>query len=112
MKTKKPKISQNLQAIYNDINSIKIDIKDSFLSCMQKFYAVMRKWGIKQGTWTKNGRSVCSAEWNMCFAVFKQNKILALDIWLVLNEPPSDLLAYGKEPVKRIVKKQIMKIKK
>ena len=58
----------------------------------------MRKWGICQGTWSENGRTCNNAEWNMCYQVFKNNKILVLDNWLTLSEPPEDLLAYGKEP--------------
>lgn len=95
----KPDFNKNLGEIYKDIIGIKIDAKDSFKSSMNKFYAVMRKWGIKQGEWTDHGsRVVNTAEWNMCFQVFKNHKILALDLWLCLNEPPKDLLAYGKKP--------------
>lgn len=88
----------NLGEIYQDILDIKIDSKDSFQSMMNKFYDVMRKWKICQGTWSENGRTCNNAEWNMCFAVFKQHKILAFDIWLALSNPPEDLRAYGKEP--------------
>jgi hypothetical protein len=98
----KSEFVKNLDEIYRDLLAIKIDANDSFKSSMDKFYDVMRKWGICQGTWTENGsRFVNTAEWNMCFQVFKSNKILALDTWLILSEPPEDLLAYGKEPKRK-----------
>lgn len=101
-KTEKPDFNKNLENIYKDILGIKIKVTDSFQSSLDKFYKVMRKWGIKQGTWSENGRTACNAEWIMCFSVFKQHKILALDIWLCLNNPPKDLLAYGDEPKRNI----------
>lgn len=95
----KPDFNKDLNAIYKDILGIKIEINDSFQTSLDKFYKVMRKWGIKQGTWNENGgRSVCTPEWNMCFQVFKEHKISSLDIWLILNTPPKDLLAYGIKP--------------
>lgn len=103
MKTKtiktKSDFAKNLDAIFKDIIDIKIDANDSFKSSMDKFYAVMRKWGICQGTWTEHGSRVCNnAEWNMCFSVFHKHKMLSFDVWMVLSTPPEDLLAYGKKP--------------
>jgi hypothetical protein len=92
------KFNRDLANIYKDIQNIEIKPTDSFKTSLNKFYAVMRKWGIKQGEWSENGRTVVNAEWNMCWQVFKSHKILALDLWLLLSEPPKDLLAYGKKP--------------
>lgn len=89
-----------LEDVYKDIHAIKIDINDSFKTSLDKFYEVMRKHGICQGTWVGNGRQCNTPEWCMCFEVFKAHKILSLDIWLMLNEPPEDLLAYGEKPKK------------
>ena len=98
MPIEKKEIASNLGKIYEDILSIKIDMNDSFKSSMDKFYNVMRKWGVCQGTWSENGRTVNNAEWNMCFQVFKAHKIMAFDVWLILSTPPDDLLAYGEKP--------------
>ena len=97
IETRSP-FAENLNKIYNDLLSIKITENDSFKSSMDKFYEVMRKWGICQGTWSKNGRLVANAEWNMCYQTFKNHKILALDTWLILNDPPEDLQAYSENP--------------
>lgn len=90
----KTDFSNNLSSIYKDLLAIKISENDTFKSSMDKFYQVMRKWHICQGTWSENGRLCNTAEWNMCFQVFKINKIMAFDIWLILATPPDDLLAY------------------
>jgi len=94
---KKGEFAKNLDEIYRDIISIKINASDSFESMMQKFYRVMRHWGICQGTKSENGRTINNAEWIMCFMVFKQHKILAFDTWLILSSPPDDLLMYDEE---------------
>ena len=94
---KKSEVAINLEIVYKDINSIKIDSKDSFETTLNKFYEVMRKHGICQGVWSENGRTVCNAEWIMCYAAFKQHKVLMFDVFECLNAPPDDLLAYDKE---------------
>lgn len=89
---------KNLDLIYQDLLSIEIKADDSFISMLNKFYDVMRKWKICQGTWSTDGKGrICNnSEWSMCYEVFKAHKILSLDLWLALNTPPEDLLAYGK----------------
>lgn len=96
---KKNEIIKNLDGIYKDIMKIKIEPEDSFITSMNKFYEVMRKWGICQGTWLeRGGRSCCTPEWNMCYMVFKENKMMQFDMWMTLTDPPEDLMAYGKKP--------------
>jgi hypothetical protein len=112
-KDKKPEFNQRLDEIYCDIIHIKVKPTDSFESLLKKFYAVMRKWGIKQGTWSDNGsRCVNNAEWNMCYQVFKEHKILSYDLWMCLNTPPKDLLAYGKKPKQKPLLPKIKQINK
>lgn len=99
------KSHHNLAAIYKDIMAIEIKATDSFKSSLNKFYAVMRKWNVKQGIWDENGHRTCATpEWNMCYDTFKSHKLLSLDIWLLLSEPPPDLMGYGTPP-KHILKK-------
>ena len=80
--------------VFHDINAIKVEMTDSFESLMNKFYSIMRKHGICQGTKSDNGVCVSNPEWIMCFETFKMHKILAFDLFLILNEPPVDLIAY------------------
>lgn len=90
---------KDLNKIYKDLLNIKITKKDSFETSMKKFYAVMRKWGICQGTYDKNGNGILvnNPEWNMCFNVFWTNHISTFNIWLALSTPPKDLRAYNKK---------------
>lgn len=87
--------------VYNDINAIHIDSNDSFDTLLNKFYDVMTKWGICQGTWCENGRTANNPEWCICWAVFK-DKIDAQFMWIaIMSDPPKHLLAYGKEPKRK-----------
>ena len=94
----KSKFVENMEAIYKELQSIKVEENDTIKILFNKFYDVMRKWGICQGTWTANGRSVCNAEWCMCQMVFKNNIESQLNLWELMNSVPSDLEAYGIKP--------------
>ena len=94
---RKSEISLNLNKVFTDIISININKDDSFESSLNKFYEVMRKHGICQGEWSINGRTVCNPELSLCYAAYKQHKLLAFDVFECLNKPPDDLLAYDKE---------------
>lgn len=48
--TDEKKKAQILGDVYNDLISIKIEMTDSYKTIMDKFYEVMRKHNIKQGT--------------------------------------------------------------
>jgi hypothetical protein len=91
---------KNLNEVYKDILAIKITVDDSHKTTMGKFYDVMRKWGICQGTWSKNGngRILNNPEWNLCYAAFKEYRMNHFDFFMGLTEPPKDLLAYGEKP--------------
>jgi len=89
---------ENMEKIYCEIQSIQAKPTDTFQSLIDKFYSVMRKWGVCHGNWSENGRTAVSAEWNMCFNVFWDNVVLGFRVWVLLTTPPDDLLAYGEEP--------------
>lgn len=67
---------------------------------MQEFYKIMRKHGIKQGTWNKGGSGrICNNfEWTMCLTLLVDthngNNLLSR----LFGSTPSDLKAYGKKP--------------
>jgi len=99
MKTKTDKAT-HIGNVYNDIQAIEFDINDSFKMLMDKFYVVMRKHGICQGTWNESGtgRCVSNPEWVMSYQAFKSH-IESRWMWAsLMTEPPKDLLAYGKKP--------------
>lgn len=60
------------------------------------FYEIMRKYGIKQGTWTKGktGRLVNNPEWVMCEELFWGQVSSMNHFDILLDTPPEDLQAY------------------
>lgn len=94
----KNELAQNLGDLYKDIHAIKINKTDSFNTLVKKFYLVMEKHGICQGTWSENGRTFANPEWCMCWHTFKSNVESAFNIMYLLSSPPKKLLAYGKKP--------------
>ncbi len=67
---------------------------------LSRFYNVMTKHGIKQGTWSKDGvgRICNNFEWTMCkeyfMAIHGRNQIKEI----FAEDMPKNLLAYGKQP--------------
>lgn len=94
----KSDLTEKLGSVYKDISNIEITADDSFNSLMKKFYAVMTKYGICQGTWSENGRICNNPEWCICYSSFERWVNLKFNILSLMNEPPKHLLAYGKEP--------------
>lgn len=97
----RPDFAEKIGLIYNEVNSIEIKPTDTHESSLNKFYKIMRKHGIKHGTWSEDGIGVISAnpEWVMLYDVFK-NKIDTYYIFAnLLQNPPKDLLAYGKKTI-------------
>lgn len=97
----RPYFAEKIGLIYNEVNSIEIKPTDTHESSLNKFYKIMRKHGIKHGTWSEDGIGIISAnpEWVMLYDVFK-NKIDTYYIFAnLLKNPPKDLLAYGKKPI-------------
>src|SRR5689334_15105527 len=62
---------------------------------LKKFYAILRKHGVKQGEWMKNGRGrTCNnPEWTAAKALFESQVRGQLEMWALFNDAPSDLLA-------------------
>jgi len=54
-----------LSEVFQDILSIDYGSDRTFKQQMDDFYEVVRKWGIKQGNWTKNGSRICNTYWLM-----------------------------------------------
>jgi hypothetical protein len=91
-------LTQNLGDVYKDLNAIKIESSDSFDTLAKKFYAVMTKYGICQGNWSENGRSVASPEWCICWHNFMSTVQSRFNWIYLMSQPPKHLLAYGKKP--------------
>lgn len=68
---KKP--NKELRAISKEIIHLKIDNADTMKSLSKKFYSIMKKHHICQGTKTKNGVACDNPEWVMCHELFKSS---------------------------------------
>lgn len=91
-----------MDVVYRDILAISFDINDTFKSITDKFYKVMRKNKICQGTWTETGsRQVANPEWCAAYLIFETHVMTSWKWQLLLNDPPKDLLAYGTKPSKK-----------
>jgi len=96
---KKTKLSNDMGMIFKDILDIEITLDNSLQDMLNKFYDVMSKYSICQGTWTETGgRSIANPEWTICFKAFLMHKQAVIDFRMLLAEVPSKLLAYDKEP--------------
>ncbi len=92
--------AETLSLVYKDILAIKIEERTTIQKIADQFYEVMRKYGIKQGTWIENGlgRAVANPEWS--FALDALHKIIfnKVPLFFLFHNVPADLLAYGKQP--------------
>lgn len=95
----KTDFTEKLGNLYRDISDIKFTESDSMESLLDKFYAVMSKWGICKNTWTEHG-SMCgnNPEWCICYMAFISLYQSNFDFKMLLNTPPKHLLAYGSSP--------------
>ena len=87
----------SLAKVFLDIQEIKIKKSDSFNTMRRKFYDVMRKHGIKQGTRNKDGQlMVNNPEWQASEFLFDEQirSFIALTLCLDCFETPKDLEAY------------------
>lgn len=73
-----------------------LDEKD-IKKIMNKFYKIMRKYGIKQGTWSKGkkGRNCDEFEWTMFKELFMAQVTSQLTFADFLKDIPKDLQGYN-----------------
>lgn len=55
------------------------------------FFQLMREYGIKQGTKTKDGGRIYNPEWTMAKDFFLENMKSQINFDLILNSIPDDL---------------------
>lgn len=85
---------KQMKEIAKEIIAIKIKQKDTFQSCFNRFYKIMDKYGIKEGTpnYNKKGQLVSvtrsSSDWTMCRILFMDNIHSQLN-WEFLFRVPS-----------------------
>ncbi len=85
----------NLAKVFKEIQNLQIKPSDSFNSIRRKFFDVMRKYGIKQGTKTKHGTELNNPEWEACEQLLER-KIMSDYTWERCSsfKTPKDLQSY------------------
>jgi len=81
----------NIRKVAEDLIKMKLTDKMTLKQCMNKFYSVMRKYGIKQGIKTKNGRLTNSYEWTLCKELFISQLGSYVNWKDIICEVPKDL---------------------
>ena len=96
MKKKKDKPPMRLRAVARDIITEKYLSKKDIDKITNKFYAIMKKHGIKQGTRTgKHAIQIANAEWSMCKDLFMQRILSQINISMLFESNlPKELEAY------------------
>jgi len=94
-----------MRAVAKDIIFFNQKRKDlTHKQVMDAFYKIMRKHGIKQGEWDKDGsgRIMANFEWSMCLTLIMDTHNANNSCERLFNDKtPSDLEAYGKRPTKK-----------
>jgi hypothetical protein len=93
-KTKATECCQaNMSEVAKDIIGLKFKKSDTLGGCLKKFYAIMEKHGIKQGTANYNedgqrvGRTCTNFEWTMSKDLFQTQVTLFLNFTDMFNVP-------------------------
>jgi hypothetical protein len=88
----------DIKEISKEIIQIKFEGSDTLDDCMNKFYDVMRKHGIKQNTPSENGVGVIGSnfEWTMCKVLFIDMVVQHFTLKDFFNGVPKDLHCYEK----------------
>lgn len=88
----------DIRKLAEDIIKIKFKKTDTLKDCLDEFYEIMRKYGIKEGMPSYNeegkkvGRLVNNYEWTICKEMFI-NRVIEFFNWETLfSDAPKDLL--------------------
>lgn len=82
-----------MKEVAKEIIEIKIKKEDTLESLMEKFYFIMRKYNIKQGTWVGNARQLENPDWVMCEVLFIDRIQSFFGFYHFYNPVPKDLEA-------------------
>ena len=89
-----PKKSLNIREVAKEIIDMKIEEKDSLKTLRNRFYKILIKHGIKEGTKQDVGVTVSNPEWTMCQGLFVDGIIGKLKWDNVIEEKPKSLRHY------------------
>jgi len=90
--------SADIREVAKDIVGLKFKKTDTLKDCMNKFFAVMKKHGIKQGTPSFNdegkevGRTRDNFEWTICKQMFIKQVESFFELDMLFGNIPKELL--------------------
>lgn len=87
-----------MREVAKDIIQLKFSETDTLQQCLDKFFTVMLKHGIKEGTPTFNddgqevGRTMANFEWTICFQLFQSRIQSFIELHVLFGNVPKELL--------------------
>ena len=91
------KTMTKMEKVSKDIINIKFDKKDTLKGCLEKFFAILRKYNIHQGTPQFNdkgevvGRACNNYDYTMCQTLFFDRVSAFFEWQLNFEEIPKDI---------------------
>lgn len=86
------KPTPSLAAVAKDLIDLKVKPTDSFASLRRRFFTIMRKHGVKQGTKIKGGGILCNnPDWQGAEDIFAARLRSAFEWAAICDEIPKDL---------------------
>lgn len=88
----------DISEVAEDVIKLKFEKTDTLNDCMDKFFAVMKKHGIKQGTPSYNnkgeeiGRTCDNFEWTICKEMFIRQGGSFIEFEMLFGNIPKELL--------------------
>lgn len=83
-----------LGAVAHELINMPVKPEDSLHTLRQRFYSIMRKHGVKQGTETENGGRLCNnPDWQGAEDIFAARLHSELTMMALMHDVPKDLLA-------------------
>ncbi|MDD5648832.1 MAG: hypothetical protein PHF86_00175 [Candidatus Nanoarchaeia archaeon] len=82
----------DIKKVAKEIVTIEFKKSDTLNDCLNKFYVIMRKYNIKQGTKTENGRQCNNFEWTLCKQSFEETLKSFFELDDLFGNIPEDLL--------------------
>lgn len=80
---------QDMSKVAKEIINMPVDKTDTIEGLFNKFFKIMKKYGIKQGTKTEFGFTKSRFEWTMCEKLFVENIVNKIHVLRLLDDIPT-----------------------
>lgn len=79
----------DMSKVAEEIIKIPFDKKDTIEGLFNKFFKIMKKYGIKEGRKTPVGITKSNFEWTMCEKLFVENIVNKIHVLRLLDDIPT-----------------------